>query len=82
MSVEVFDFGESYADRYQVIFRHEKHAELWNMSADAHMPNGVCYFAGRDRRDFRPERAAVVDSVPLGVLRAAVRVAQGEMHGK
>jgi hypothetical protein len=51
----------------------DEHDEMYEMSADAHLPNGVCMFLGE--RGERPRPAQLPASeIPLGVLRAVVRI--------
>jgi hypothetical protein len=63
INIEVFDNGGATADRYTVLIGEDAYL----MSTDAHMPNGVCMYAGRNLVGDESERIQLSD-LPRGTL--------------
>ena len=52
--------------------------EMYEMSADAHMPNGVCIFLGTSRDLAWTVRSAPVHEIPLGMVKQIVALAKSQ----
>lgn len=51
--------------------------EMYEMSGDAHMPNGVCIYQGTARDLAWTVRDRPVDMVPLGIVKQIVNLVKG-----
>jgi hypothetical protein len=57
--------------------------EMYEMSSDAHMPNGVCIYQGTARDLAWTVRRSPVHEVPLGIVKwIAYRVQDAERWGE
>lgn len=76
MRIYIYDCGERYADRWEVVVRTEDAAHVWRMSDNATSGSGICYYAGRDKGNFSPT-APMAHKVPIGVVRQVANLVRG-----
>ena len=70
-------FHNTKIDIYRVVIGDE----MFDMSADAHLPNGYCQYAGPCTTDYPsfPNAPNIADMVPHGIVRAIARIIVGKM---
>lgn len=54
--------------------------EMFDMSRDAHLPNGYCQYAGLVKNFWAAEYVATTDKIPIGIVRAIARIVAGRAH--
>jgi hypothetical protein len=68
----------AYYNNAMAIYRVRIGEDMFDMSSDAHLPNGYCQYAGRFS-DFHPaDYVGVANELPIGIVRAITRIATGQ----